>query len=222
MGIRNLGCNPNPHRVAVSGASRTNGTVSHTILHNLIAAGFAGTIYPVNPKHESVQGIESYSDIASVPHQVDLAVIATPAPTVPDLVRQCGEAGVNGVIVISAGFRETGTEGRQLKEAMGREAGRFDGLRVLGPNCLGILVPRRNLNASFAAEMPVCGQVAFIPQSGALCTSVLDWAEREMIAETTADNQRALRLFRQRGFNIGTADGDGAILARRSFSPDEP
>ena len=181
MGVRNLDRIFKPHRVAVIGASRKPGTVGHNILHNLIAAEFPGTIYPVNPKYESTQGIEAYPDIASVPHQVDLAVIATPASTVPGVVKQCGEAGVLGLIVISAGFRETGTEGRQLEDAMRREAIQFEGMRILGPNCLGILVPERNLNASFAAVMPPPGRVAFISQSGALCTSVLDWALRERI-----------------------------------------
>lgn len=181
MAIRNLDKIFKPDRVAVIGASRNEGTVGYTLFRNLILSEFAGTVYPINPKYESVQGVEAHASMAEVPHEVDLAVIATPAATVPGVVRECGEAGVRGVIIVSAGFREVGQRGLQLEAELRREADRFDGMRIIGPNCLGIISPGVHLNASFAAGMPKAGQVAFVSQSGALCTSVLDWALREEI-----------------------------------------
>jgi len=165
-----------PRRVAVVGASDTPTSVGYTVLRNLVGSGFSGVVYPVNPKHESVQGIQAYRDIPSLPHPPDLAVVCTPAPTVPGLVRDCGEAGTRGVVIISAGFREAGEEGIQLEQQVLQEQKKYDGMRILGPNCLGIIVPGISLNASFAAATPGKGHVGFISQSGALCTSVLDWA----------------------------------------------
>jgi acetyltransferase len=167
--------------VAVIGASDTPTSVGYTVLRNLVGLGFRGVVYPVNPKRESVQGIQAYADIPSLPHAPDLAVICTPAPTVPELVRACGEAGTRGIVIISAGFREIGEEGKNLEELVKREQRKFDGMRILGPNCLGIIVPGISLNASFAAATPAKGHIGFISQSGALCTSVLDWALDEGI-----------------------------------------
>jgi len=170
-----------PHRVAVIGASDTTTSVGYTVLKNLVGSGFRGVVYPVNPKRESVQGIQAYKDIPSLPSPPDLAVICTPAHTVPALVRACGEAGTRGIVIISAGFREIGEEGRKLERQILEEQKKFDGMRILGPNCLGIIVPGVHLNASFAAASPEKGHIAFISQSGALCTSVLDWAIDEGI-----------------------------------------
>lgn len=181
MSILNLDKIFNPHRVAVVGASDTPTSVGYTVLRNLIGSGFRGVVYPVNPKRESVQGIEAHKDISSLPHPPDLAVICTRATTVPSIVRQCGEAGTRGIVIISAGFREVGQEGRQLEEQIREEQDKFDGMRILGPNCLGIIVPRISLNASFAPATPQPGHIGFISQSGALCTSVLDWAIDEGI-----------------------------------------
>jgi acetyltransferase len=181
VSIQNLHKIFDPHRVAVIGASDTPTSVGYTVLRNLIGSGFRGVVYPVNPKRESVQGIQAYQDIASLPHPPDLAVICTPSPTVPGLVGALGEAGTRGIVIISAGFREIGTEGRKLEEQVLAEKARFDGMRILGPNCLGIIVPGISLNASFAASTPQKGHIAFISQSGALCTSVLDWAIDEGI-----------------------------------------
>ncbi len=181
MSIRNLDKIFEPHRVAVIGASDTPTSVGYTVLRNLVGSGFRGVVYPVNPKRESVQGIQAYKDIPSLPHAPDLAVICTPAPSVPGLVRQCGEAGTRGLVIISAGFREIGPEGRQLEELVRQEQRKFDGMRILGPNCLGLIVPGICLNASFAAASPAKGHIGFISQSGALCTSVLDWALDEGI-----------------------------------------
>ena len=181
MSIRNLDKIFHPQRVAVIGASDTTTSVGYTVLHNLVGSGFPGVVYPVNPRRESVQGIHAYKDIPNLPAPPDLAVICTPAPSVPAIVRACGEAGTRGLVIISAGFREIGPEGRQLEDKILEEKNKFDGMRILGPNCLGIIVPGISLNASFATATPGKGHVGFISQSGALCTSVLDWAIDEGI-----------------------------------------
>jgi len=181
VSIRNLDKIFQPHRVAVVGASDSPTSVGYTVLRNLVGSGFRGVVYPVNPKRESVQGIQAYKDIAGLPRPPDLAVICTPAGTVPGIVRACGEAGTRGLVIISAGFREIGSEGVELEQQLKQEQEKFDGMRILGPNCLGIIVPGICLNASFAAATPGKGHVGFISQSGALCTSVLDWAIDEGI-----------------------------------------
>ncbi|MEN6451639.1 MAG: bifunctional acetate--CoA ligase family protein/GNAT family N-acetyltransferase [Thermoguttaceae bacterium] len=181
MSIRNLDKIFEPRRVAVIGASDAPSSVGYTVLRNLVGSGFRGVVYPVNPKRESVQGIQAYKDVPSLPHPPDLAVICTPAASVPGLVRQCGEVGTRGVVIISAGFREIGVEGRKLEQLVRDEQRKFDGMRILGPNCLGLIVPGINLNASFAAASAAKGHIGFISQSGALCASVLDWALDEGI-----------------------------------------
>ena len=165
-----------PQRIALIGASQNPKSVSGTVLKNLVGSGFRGVVYPVNPAHESALGVQCWPDLGHLPRTPDLAVICSPAAEVPEVVRACGEAGVRGVVVISAGFRETGAEGRALEERVLAEARRFDGLRLLGPNCLGFIVPEAGLNLTFAHGMPKAGSIAFVSQSGALCTSVLDWA----------------------------------------------
>jgi acetyltransferase len=179
--IRNLNKIFNPQRIAVVGASDTPGKVGYTLLANLVGHGFDGVVYPVNPAREAVQGIAAYPSLDKLPHVADLVVICTPAPTVPDLVRQCGELGTRGVVIISAGFRETGDEGTALEDAIKAEAAKFPGLRIMGPNCLGIMVPGKNLNASFANGTAPRGRLAFLSQSGALCTAILDRAREEGI-----------------------------------------
>ncbi len=181
MSIRNLDKIFKPQRIAVVGASNNPQSVGYTVLKNLIGSGFQGVVYPVNPKREAVQGIQAYPSVKELPKAPDLAVICTPARTVPGIVRECGEAGIRGLIIISAGFKEAGEEGKALEAELKSEIARFDGMRVIGPNCLGIIVPGLNLNASFAGATPQAGHVAFISQSGALCTSVLDWAIGEGI-----------------------------------------
>jgi acetyltransferase len=181
VSILNLDKIFDPHRVAVIGASDNPASVGHTVLRNLIGSGFRGVVYPVNPKRESVQGIQAFKTIPSLPHPPDLAVICTPAATVPGLVRELGDAGTRGLVIISAGFREIGEEGRKLEQKVLEEQAGFPGMRILGPNCLGIIVPGIHLNASFAPATPGKGHIGFISQSGALCTSVLDWALEEGI-----------------------------------------
>ncbi|MFN9643585.1 MAG: bifunctional acetate--CoA ligase family protein/GNAT family N-acetyltransferase [Cyanobacteriota bacterium] len=167
-----------PRAVAVIGASERKESVGRTLLWNLIRHPFGGTVYPVNPKRHSVLGIQAHPAIAAVPEPVDLAVIATPAATVPGLVADCAAAGVGAAIVLSAGFQEVGASGAAL-EARLRDALRGRPMRLLGPNCLGLMNPRTGLNATFAAAMAQPGHVGFISQSGAICTSVLDWSLRQ-------------------------------------------
>lgn len=167
-----------PRSVAVIGASERQGSVGRTLLWNLISHPFGGTIYPVNPKRHSVLGIQAHPSIAAIAEPVDLAVIATPAATVPGLVAECAAAGVGAAIVLSAGFREVGAAGAAL-EAQLRDALRGRPLRLLGPNCLGLMNPRSGLNATFAAAMAQPGHVGFLSQSGAICTSVLDWSRSQ-------------------------------------------
>ena len=170
-----------PRRIAVIGASNRVGSVGHSVLRNLLSGGFEGVVQPVNPRHESVQSVESFPSVAALPKVPDLAVICTPADTVPDLVDRCGAAGVGGLAILSAGFIEAGAAGRERQAALSAAAERWPRMRILGPNCLGFSVPRLGLGASFAADMPAPGRVAFVSQSGALCTSVLDWARGEGI-----------------------------------------
>lgn len=169
-----------PQAIAVIGASERPNSVGRTLLWNLITNAFGGTIYPVNPKRKSVLGIRAYPNIAAIPEQVDLAVIATPARTVPGVIRECGEAGVKGAIVISAGFKETGPEGIALEQEVLAEIRRYK-MRLIGPNCLGVMNPISGLNATFGSSMARPGNVGFISQSGALCTAILDWSFRENV-----------------------------------------
>jgi len=164
-----------PKNVAVIGATEAAGSVGRTTLWNLISSPFGGTVFPVNPKRPSVLGIKAYPTVAEVPAKVDLAVVVTAAPSVPGIIRECVQAGVKAAVVISAGFQELGPDGRRLQEQV-REQAQAGGMRIIGPNCLGIMSPVTGINASFAASMARPGNVAFISQSGALCTAVLDWS----------------------------------------------
>ncbi|VVB53096.1 Acetate--CoA ligase [ADP-forming] I [uncultured archaeon] len=169
-----------PKTVAVFGASNKPGSVGHALMANLLGQGFDGIIYPINPKRESVQGVHTYASITDVPRQVDLAVIATPAVTVPAVLEECGKAGVKAAIVISSGFKESGEEGKKREEEVAKIIKKYQ-MRLIGPNCLGVINTRLKLNASFAIKAPLEGNIAFISQSGAICSSVIDWAESQGI-----------------------------------------
>ncbi len=169
-----------PKTVAVIGATDRPGSVGRTLLWNLISNPFGGTVYPVNPKRDSVLGIKAYANITAVPEKIDLAIIATPAHTVPKIIRQCGEMGVQGVIILSAGFKEIGTVGIELEQQILSVARRHQ-IRIVGPNCLGLMNPHHGLNATFAGTMARPGNMGFISQSGALCTAILDWSFRENV-----------------------------------------
>ncbi len=176
MSVRNLEHLFRPASVAVIGASNRPHSVGHTVMHNLLQGGFAGPVVPVNPKHEAVAGVLTYPDVASLPLTPDLAVICTPAAMVPGLVAELGARGTKAVVVLTAGLARVKDEtGRTLQDAM-LEAARPNLLRILGPNCLGLLVPGMGLNASFAHTDAKEGKVSVIHQSGALCTALLDWA----------------------------------------------
>lgn len=169
-----------PRAIAVVGASREPEKVGHSLIRNLIETGFKGEIYPVNPKTDNILGKKCYPNISSLPEGVDLAVIAIPAKIVPEAIEECGKKGIGAAIVISAGFKEVGEQGRELEKNLFNSA-ISSGVRILGPNCLGLINTQTDLNASFAAQYPEEGNISVLSQSGALCTAILDWAVRNHI-----------------------------------------
>jgi acetyltransferase len=169
-----------PHSVALIGATDRPGSVGRAVLWSLLSSPFGGTVYPVSDKRTSVLGIKAYRDVEHIPETVDLAVIVTPAESVPNVIGQCVAAGVRGAIVISAGFKEHGERGKELEQQILDQI-RDSPMRVIGPNCLGVMNPVTGLNATFANNMAKPGTVAFISQSGALCTAILDWAQKEVV-----------------------------------------
>lgn len=169
-----------PETVAVIGATERPGSVGRTIMWNLVSSPFGGTVFPVNSRRPNVLGIKAYPSVGEVPQKVDLAVIVAPAPAVPGIVAECVEAEVKGAIIISAGFRETGPEGMELEERVLAEA-RRGRMRIVGPNCLGVMNPTTGLNATFAGAMARSGSVGLLSQSGALLTAILDRSFRENI-----------------------------------------
>ena len=169
-----------PETVAVIGATERPGSVGRTIMWNLVSSPFGGTVFPVNSRRPNVLGIKAYPSVSEVPQKVDLAVIVAPAPAVPEIITECVEAGVEGAIIISAGFRETGPEGIELEERVLAEA-RRGRMRIIGPNCLGVMNPTTGLNATFAGSMARQGSVGLLSQSGALLTAILDRSFRENI-----------------------------------------
>ncbi|MCB9293007.1 MAG: bifunctional acetate--CoA ligase family protein/GNAT family N-acetyltransferase [Lewinellaceae bacterium] len=169
-----------PKAIAVIGASDRKDSVGYSVMKNLLAEGFEGDIIPVNLSHNKIQGKKSYKSIRDIDKEVDLAVIVTPSHTVPQVVDECGQAGVGGLVIISAGFKEAGEEGKRMYEEIAHLA-RHYGMRVIGPNCLGFINPHLKINATFAARSARLGNIAFISQSGALCTSILDWANEQSV-----------------------------------------
>jgi acetyltransferase len=170
----------NPQNVAIIGASDVEGSVGYAIVKNFTQMGFTGKIYFVNVRKPEILGVKTYPTVDQIPDAVDLAIIATPAKTVPDVMVECGKAHVKGVIIVSAGFKETGPAGKALEDKVLENAHQF-GIRVIGPNCIGVIRPRINLNATFLDKMPKPGHVAFLSQSGALGSAILDWAIHENI-----------------------------------------
>src|SRR5512144_102672 len=169
-----------PKSVAVIGATETPGSVGRTIVWNLISSSFGGTIYPVNPKRASILGIKAYPTIMAVPEVVDLIVVVTPAASIPGIIKEAVEIGVKSAIIISAGFKETGPQGAELERQI-LEHARRGNMRIIGPNCLGVMSPVSGLNATFATTIARRGNVGFISQSGALCTAILDWSLQENV-----------------------------------------
>lgn len=169
-----------PRSVAVIGATDREGTVGRSIVSNLLESKFPIKVYAVNPSHSEVLGIKTYKQIGDIPGGVDLAVVVTPAHTVPQVIGECVDADVKSAVVISAGFRERGHEGILLEEEIQKHLSRGS-MRLIGPNCLGFMNPTIGLNATFAKSMPQKGSVAFLSQSGALLTSILDWGQSEQV-----------------------------------------
>lgn len=165
-----------PKSVGVIGASERESSLGNVVVRNMLNAGFRGRLFAVNPKHEAVLGVPCYKSVEDVPHRLDLAVIAVRADRVLSIVESCGRAGVKAIIIMSAGFSETGPRGALLERHVVEAARRYR-IRLLGPNCLGIMRPVLGLNATFAHVSAIKGTIGLISQSGALCTSILDWAE---------------------------------------------
>jgi acetyltransferase len=178
MSVYNLDRMFQPKSIAVIGASEKAGSVGASVMQNLIAGGFTGEIYPVNPRYRKVYRRKVYHGIRSIDATIDMAVIATPINTVPWIIKECATINCGGAVIISAGGKEIGAEGAGIEERIKQAAGQSN-LRIIGPNCLGIVCSKSNLNASFAGRMPKPGKMAFISQSGAICTSILDFAEQE-------------------------------------------
>lgn len=175
MGTENLDKIFNPRRIAVIGASDRESSLGAKLLRNLIGVGYRGVVYPVNPFRPTVQGITAYPSITKIPWQVDLAIIVTPAHTVPQIIEECGKAGVGGIIIISAGFKEAGKEGEAIEAQILKIKNQY-GMRIIGPNSFGVMRPNTKLNATFSNKAAIPGKIAFISQSAALCASGLDWA----------------------------------------------
>lgn len=169
-----------PKTVAVIGATEKEGSVGRTLMQNLLATPFGGEVFPVNPKRDSVLGVKAYPDVKSIPKPIELAVVVTPAKAVPGVIRECADLKIPAAIIISAGFKEMGPPGVALEQEILTHARRGK-MRIIGPNCLGVMNPNSGLNATFAAAMALKGKLAFISQSGALCTAVLDWSLREKV-----------------------------------------
>ena len=169
-----------PRSIAIIGASQKEGKIGHDVLLNIKEFGYKGRIYPINPKDTEVMGFKAYPSVLDVKEDIDLAVFAIPAPSVIEVIKECGKKGIKAAIVITAGFKETGPEGRKLELELA-ETARSYGIKVLGPNCLGFIDTASKVNASFAGVSPLTGDIAFFSQSGALCAAILDWAVKENI-----------------------------------------
>ncbi len=180
MSLQNLDMIFKPASVALIGASPKKGTIGWAIIRNLIEAKYEGLIIPVNPGYAEVEGIKAYPSLSSADRSVDLAVIATPIASVPSIMKECVRIGVGGAIIISAGGKELGKQGREIEDKIRGEMKGTD-LRVMGPNCLGVICPEQHLNTTFAAHMPKPGKLAFISQSGAICAAMLDLSLKEDI-----------------------------------------
>ncbi len=165
-----------PEKIALFGASDRENSVGGVVFRNLLSAGFEGQIFAINPKHETVQGEKAYPSLEAIGQSVDLAVVATPAVTIPAIVEACAENGIKMMLILSAGFREIGEEGKKLEKRITDLVERH-GIRLMGPNCLGLMRPDKNLNITFGHNVAKPGNIALVSQSGAICTAILDWAE---------------------------------------------
>jgi acetyltransferase len=169
-----------PKSVAVVGASEREGSVGRAVFWNLISNPFGGTVYPINAKRSNVFGVRAYPSLEALPEPVETVVMAVPAATVVEVAESAGKLGARGLIVITAGFKELGPFGVELEQRLLKTA-RTYGMRIIGPNCLGVMNPLTGFNATFGGVMARPGNIAFISQSGALCTAVLDWSVQEQV-----------------------------------------
>lgn len=167
-----------PSSIAVIGVSRDKRKVGSQVFQNIKKSGYKGKCYPVNPNIQKIYGVKCFPSVEKIPDIIDLAIIAIPNTLVPQISEQCGRKGVKSIIVLTAGFKESGIEGGRLQNELLAVIGKYD-MRLLGPNCLGVINTSCNLNATFARSMPTKGSIAFMSQSGALCTSILDWSKEE-------------------------------------------
>ncbi len=170
----------NPKSIALIGASDEEGSVGYILMKNLTEMDYKGLVYPVNIRKQEILGKKAYKSVSQLPQTVDLAIIATPAATVPDLVEESGNAGIKGIIIISAGFKEVGASGKILEERILEIKKKYN-MRILGPNCLGIIHPDIGLNATFISKKQETGNITFLSQSGALGSAILDLATHENI-----------------------------------------
>lgn len=180
MGQHNLDRIMKPQKVAVIGASEKAGTIGNALMENLLAGGFPGTVLPVSPNYQTIHGYRSYRSVSDLEVGVDLAIIATPIQTVPEIVQECINREIGGAIVISAGGKEAGKQGSEIEQKI-RNMVLPSGFRIIGPNCLGVIQPSRKLNATFVSGMPPAGNLALVSQSGAICSSILDLAFKQRI-----------------------------------------
>lgn len=235
--MRDLSSLYRPDAIAVIGASDSRGKVGNAVVRNLMEYGFRGEIYPVNPNRDTIEGLKCYSNVGEIGADVQQAVICIPALFVPDALRDCGEAGVRSVVVITAGFKEAGPEGAALEEEILRIADSYD-MNMMGPNCLGVMDTHTPINASFAADFPLKGNMAFFSQSGALCIAILDWSleqqlgfskfismgnkaqlhEGHFIADAATDpDTRVILLYLE-----SVEDGDAFVEAARNAAMEKP
>ena len=161
--------------IALVGASDQKGSVGYALIKNLLSTSYKGAVFPVNHRRSHVKGLKAYKSVLDIGNNIDLAIIATPAQTVSNILEECGQKGIRGIVIISAGFKEIGTKGKKLYEDIEKISKKY-GMRIIGPNCLGFINPTLGLNASFATNETLKGNIAFISQSGALCTAILDWS----------------------------------------------
>ncbi|HHT9117266.1 MAG TPA: acetate--CoA ligase alpha subunit [Candidatus Hypogeohydataceae bacterium YC38] len=169
-----------PNSIAVIGAAREEHKVGHSVLKNILQYGFQGRIYPINPKADSILGLKAYPSVKSVEDSVELAVLVLPSQLTLEVIDECAQKGIYSAVIISGGFKESGVDGAAREKELLSKIKRY-GMRVIGPNCLGVINTHHCLNATFAASSPPKGDIAFFSQSGALCTAILDWAQRERI-----------------------------------------
>lgn len=237
MPEKNLSALFEPQSVAVIGASAAPGKVGHSVVSNLVEAGYGGTIYPVNPKGGEILGLPVVASIGELPAPLDLAVICIPPRFVVEAVEELGKIPARAAIVITAGFKETGHEGYLLEEEL-KKAAQKHGIALLGPNCLGLNNTKGGLNATFAAGHPPMGNIAFFSQSGALCTAILDWALGENIGfskfislgnKAVLDESDMLNYMRDDpdtnvilGYVEGVEDGQRFMKAAASVTPEKP